>query len=151
MTGSNHIVAGALIAAVIPQPLIALPLAFASHFVLDALPHFGDTEHHTWLHKKFHYILVFDALISTAFILALVVFQPEYWVLLIASGLLAVSPDALWLPYYLDELKGISREHSKLAKLFKWIQWGERPWGLYIEAAMLAALLVTFLQVVKPA
>jgi hypothetical protein len=33
--------AGAIIALAISQPLIALPLAFVSHFVLDALPHYG--------------------------------------------------------------------------------------------------------------
>lgn len=151
MTGSNHIVAGALIAAVIPQPLIAIPLAFLSHFLLDALPHFGDTEKHSWLNRNFSLILLIDTLISAGFLLTLMVMQPDNWGLMVISGLVAVSPDALWLPYYLDELKGITREHGKLAKLFKWIQWGERPWGLIIEAGTLVVLVATFAQVVSPA
>jgi len=34
-----HILAGAVAAAKIQNPLIGLPLAFLSHFILDALPH----------------------------------------------------------------------------------------------------------------
>jgi len=41
MTITNHILAGAIIGAVIKEPALALPIAFASHFVMDALPHFG--------------------------------------------------------------------------------------------------------------
>lgn len=40
MTLTTHGIAGALISgALIHQPLIGLPLAFASHFLLDAFPH----------------------------------------------------------------------------------------------------------------
>ncbi len=41
MTGFNHAVTGALIAGAVGNPFLAIPLAFASHFVLDAIPHFG--------------------------------------------------------------------------------------------------------------
>lgn len=144
MTGSNHVVTGALIATVIPQPLVAVPLALLSHFVLDMLPHFGDTDQHSWLNRNFIYILAADAFICASFLLALVILQPVNWVLMIICGVVAVSPDALWLPYYLAERKGIQREHSPLAKLFKWIQWGERPSGIYIEAAAFVMLLTVF-------
>ena len=40
MTATNHVATGVLIAVVVPDPWVALPLAFASHFVCDALPHF---------------------------------------------------------------------------------------------------------------
>jgi len=40
MTLTNHLLAGAALAKLLPLPL-AIPLAFLSHFVLDALPHFG--------------------------------------------------------------------------------------------------------------
>jgi hypothetical protein len=38
---TNHLLAGAAIAYAIDKPLPVLLLAFASHFVMDALPHFG--------------------------------------------------------------------------------------------------------------
>ena len=40
MTASNHVAAGALIGAVI-NPWLAAPAAVTSHFVLDAMPHYG--------------------------------------------------------------------------------------------------------------
>ena len=33
---------GAVIAFTVKKPLLALPLAVLSHFVLDSIPHFGD-------------------------------------------------------------------------------------------------------------
>jgi hypothetical protein len=41
MHSINHAALGAVIGLVTKDPLIAIPAAFASHFVLDALPHYG--------------------------------------------------------------------------------------------------------------
>ena len=41
MTITNHLLAGSLIGLTVAQPALAIALAFASHFVMDALPHFG--------------------------------------------------------------------------------------------------------------
>ena len=38
---SNHILSGALIGSYVANPAVAVVLSFMSHFVLDALPHFG--------------------------------------------------------------------------------------------------------------
>ena len=40
MTGTNHALSGAVIATFLPAP-VAIPVAFMSHFVLDAIPHFS--------------------------------------------------------------------------------------------------------------
>lgn len=149
MTGSNHVVAGAIIAASVSQPAIAIPAAFASHFVMDALPHYGDNTGRSWLSRHFHVILTIDAIICALFLLGLVIFQPASWLLLIICAIIAVSPDFLWLPYYLADLRGQVRPESPLARLFKWIQWGERPWGIYIEIAWLVTSLTIFLTIVR--
>lgn len=141
MTASNHVAAGALIAAALPQPALAIPLAFISHFVMDALPHYGDNDNHSWLNRHFKYVLGVDMLLTSAILLTLIAAQPVGWVLLVICGLVAVSPDILWVPYFLADLKHEQREHSRLAKLLKWIQWGEHPWGIYLEGVVLAALL----------
>ena len=39
MLSTPHLLAGAAIARAIPNPVISLPAAFLSHFVLDAVPH----------------------------------------------------------------------------------------------------------------
>lgn len=148
MTGSNHVVTGAFIAALVPVTWVAIPLAFVSHFVLDALPHYGDTNKRSWLNRHFKYVLATDALMMTLFLLALVLLQPLHWVLILVSALVAVSPDVLWVPYYLADLKGVERPESPTAKLFKRIQWAERPWGIYVEAAWLVTFTGLFITVI---
>jgi hypothetical protein len=148
VTASNHVVTGALIATAVAQPAAAIPLALASHFVLDALPHYGDTNKSSWLNRNFKYILGVDLLLASIFLLGLVIAQPASWFLLAVCGVVAVSPDLLWLPYFLADLKHEQKEHSKLAKLLKWIQWGERPWGIYLEVVVLAGLLTAFLRTI---
>lgn len=39
MIGASHIVAGAAIGAVCPRARFAVPVAFASHFLMDQIPH----------------------------------------------------------------------------------------------------------------
>jgi hypothetical protein len=39
---TNHVVSGALIGAVARRPLPAFAVGVASHFALDALPHWGE-------------------------------------------------------------------------------------------------------------
>ena len=41
MLETPHVVVGAAIAYHVPNPLIAIPLAFASHFVLEKVPHWN--------------------------------------------------------------------------------------------------------------
>lgn len=149
MTGSNHVVAGALIAATVQQPVAALPLALVSHFVMDALPHYGDNNKHSWLNRHFKYVLLIDALLMISFIALVLIWQPAGWVLLIACGLVAVAPDAIWLPHYIADMRGETKPHGKFARFSKWIQWGERPWGIYIEAAVLVGLFALFVQLVR--
>jgi hypothetical protein len=149
VTASNHVVTGALIATAVAQPAAAIPLALASHFVLDALPHYGDVNKSSWLNRNFKYILGIDLLLANLFLLAIIIMQPASWFLLAVCGVVAVSPDLLWLPYFLADLKHEQKEHSKLAKLLKWIQWGERPWGIYLEVIVFAVLLTVFLRTIR--
>jgi hypothetical protein len=41
MTGINHAVTGALVAAAINKPALALPAALLSHFAADIIPHWN--------------------------------------------------------------------------------------------------------------
>jgi hypothetical protein len=41
MLETPHVAVGAAIASKIPNPFIAIPLAFASHFLIDKLPHWN--------------------------------------------------------------------------------------------------------------
>ena len=149
MTGSNHAVTGALIAVAVPQAAIAIPIALASHFVLDALPHYGDTNQHSWLNRHFKYVLTIDIAITTSFLVTLAIWQPSHWVLMVICALVSVSPDLIWIKYLWADHKGIDNEHGAFARFSKWIQWGERPWGIYIEIFALVGLLSIFADVVR--
>ena len=46
---TNHVLAGALIGRASPDPLTAAALGLASHFAMDALPHWGVDDHDTYL------------------------------------------------------------------------------------------------------
>jgi hypothetical protein len=136
MTGSNHVVTGALIAIAAPVAPIAIPLAFVSHFVLDMMPHYGhETDDRYWLTKGYTRVLILDGVLCTAMLTALLTFKPENWALILLCGLAALLPDAVWLPYYMHDRKHPeSKKRKRFDDVLKRIQWGERPWGIYVEA-----------------
>ncbi len=143
MTAANHVVAGAVIATAFKNPVVALPLAFMSHFLLDALPHYGIKDHTT---PKFVYILSLDFAVATSFLLALALLQPQGWQYFLLAAVVSASPDLMWLPRWINELR--SRENRPLrglSKLHSSIQWSERPWGALIEVAAFVLGVYVFL------
>jgi len=132
VTASNHVVTGALIAANIRNPAMALPLALVSHFVLDALPHFGKVSHTT---KKYMVILCSDMVVASSFLGYLLLTRPNYWLLMMACGIIAAAPDLMWFPRFWKEIHGkVSHKPvDKITQFHSKIQWGERPWGIIIE------------------
>lgn len=137
MTGLNHATTGAVIALAIKQPLLALPLAFLSHFVLDALPHFGVDYEQPDNHGVLKKAVVIDGALTAVFLGGLIFFG--YW-LAVAGALVAVSPDTVWFIKYAHD-KYHSRPFSLpkdwFSRAHKKIQWGEHPKGWIIEAIWL--------------
>ena len=130
----NHVATGAVLALTIDKPLLVLPIALVSHFVLDVIPHFGypgeEGYAEAFRHRLSYFSLVFDA-IGIAVLIALL--SPKYWFALLV-GLVAVSPDLMWLYRYF----GFERRGSKppdwwIARFHMKIQWCEREWGIIIE------------------
>jgi hypothetical protein len=92
MTGTNHAITGAVIVAVIAIPVVAVPLAFVSHFLLDSLPHFGESTHKlSSLTKK---VWLVDFILLSSFLIILIL--TSNW-LLLAGALAAISPDFAWI------------------------------------------------------
>lgn len=138
MTGTNHFLAGALVAVAIPHPIVAGVVALTSHLVLDALPHFGRSSL-----RVQNLVLVGDAI-------CLLVLFGMMWeanqTLAIICGLLAMSLDLLWIPFYRAQLAGRQYRLNKLEHWLHALQWGERPWGLAIEVPFGAVVLVVLLR-----
>jgi hypothetical protein len=88
---TNHVLSGALIGALARRPLTAFAAGVASHFVLDAVPHWGD-----WgSQRRFLRVAVPDGLISLAATAALAAASPAERRLAVLAGMAgAALPDA---------------------------------------------------------
>jgi hypothetical protein len=140
MIAANHAIIGGLIAVAIPEPLVAIPLALTSHFVLDSLPHFG-----TKKLKNFFRVFYSDAALVTLFYLILFLTRPSHWVLIAICAFVAMSPDIMWAPNGIRTLKGIPRKKlNKIMRFHKNIQWGEREWGMFVEIPWLIIFSYVF-------
>ncbi|MFV0485246.1 MAG: hypothetical protein ACK5MU_03435 [Candidatus Saccharimonadales bacterium] len=139
MIGVNHALTGALIGGLVSNPIIAIPLAFASHFVCDALPHFGqDPGKRNW---KFKSVLAFDGVaLAVGAVIALV--TKNYFAAL--TAIVAISPDFIWIARFIFREKwGIIDPGPKNA-FSQWhsdIQKYERDWGVYVEIVYFAVIV----------
>lgn len=144
MRAINHALTGALIGLVITEPMIAVPLAVASHFACDAIPHFGVQGSKDIRARWFTPLLIVDALLCFVVVAILALRRPEHWLLAEICAFLAASPDLFSAPRLKRLFRGgnpdvnlknpFLRFHSK-------IQWFERPPGLIVEIAWLGGLL----------
>lgn len=131
MTGTNHALTGALIAGVVGNPIVFVPLALSSHFVLDSLPHFGeDYKKRTKLSSG---VWVTDAILLAAGLGVLTV--TSNWLIMIGA-FAAISPDLAWIFRFVFAEKWGSlppKEFNKLNAFHAGIQKFETRKGIYIE------------------
>lgn len=145
MTATNHAVTGAVIALAVKRPELAVPLAFISHFVLDATPHFGIHEDDVLkrnVHWLFRCVMTCDVILAVAafIILPIVGHHTVAWGWIVASMAAAFLPDLVWIFRYLEEIRTkISRPHGRYARFHQYIQWSETPVGLIVEIAWFVA------------
>lgn len=147
MTATNHALTGTAIGLLVGQPLIAIPAAIASHFVCDALPHFGRTMPDTKVLKSngFRTYLIAEAAICFSIVVCLAVFQPQHWLVAAFCAFFAASPDLLWINRYLKARAGKKWRRSRYAKFAGNIQWFQRPIGAAVEVAWFASALLIIL------
>ena len=134
MISLNHVLAGTAIGLALKDPLIIAPVAFISHFVLDAIPHFS----YSWPGWKFRTIWALDAVASTAALALLCIAEPSLALAIIIGGVCAELPDVFWLYEHL-----IIRAKSSMwyFRFHRTIQWSETRRGLFYELGYLAILI----------
>ncbi len=95
---TNHVLSGALTGALARRPLSAFALGVASHFVLDAVPHWGE-----WgSQRRFLRVAVSDGLISLAIMGAISAATPSDRRLAVLAGMAGAAlpdidkPSNLW-------------------------------------------------------
>lgn len=132
MTASNHGLFGAVIAISLHKyPVVAIAVAPLSHFLLDAIPHFGDDKM-SMQGKRFKTILLLDCTLAVAITLAVAWFWPEIALLVVICAFLAASPDLMWIKYQF--LKPVPKQKwPPIARFHSWIQWSQTPSGAYVE------------------
>ncbi|MDQ2973286.1 MAG: hypothetical protein M3Q79_02285 [bacterium] len=145
MTGFNHAAIGAVIGATV-NPYMAIPAAFVSHFVADALPHFGIPNLNDRKKPRFIWlfltVLKFD--VVGLFALTVWLVMKGDWIVLL-SALAAFSPDFAWVYRYIVTEKWGKlppQTRNRFNDFHVRIQRFETPWGYLIEAPLAVALVV---------
>ncbi len=145
MRAVNHALTGALIGLTVSEPLLALPAALVSHYILDAIPHHGSRDD-SWLKtKSFRYSLYIDALLCSLFVAALIIIEPARWFQAVVCAFIAAAPDLLSFNRYLHIVRRKAWRPSAYAKFAHDIQWFERPIGAVVEVVWFGASLVLLL------
>lgn len=128
MTSLTHMVAGLAVTQIVPDPVISLPLALTSHFVLDAIPHndyLYNFVGHNWehMHESPVSLVLLGLGIALSFYLSWHTPLPQ---IALAGAALGILPDALstlmkrldWKDKALYRFHKATHSHLDLGELF---------------------------------
>jgi hypothetical protein len=138
MLETPHVMIGALIATKIPNPLIAIPLAFASHFVLEMVPHWNphlnsETEKFGQPTRRSTFVTTVDstiALVAGSFIAYKALPDVSVAITILACCFASVLPDVMEGPYFFL--------HMKNSFIKKWIKFQK---SLQSDASLIPGIL----------
>jgi hypothetical protein len=137
---------GAAVAVGVKQPWLVVPIAMATHFVLDLFPHFGILESDTPErnnHPLFRTILTLDIILAVLGLvfLPLVLHHIVQWWVVFIGMLAAWLPDVVWIAHFIHDKKGhIRKEPTRLTKFHQNIQWFEKPVGIITEVVWMGGM-----------
>lgn len=122
MLETPHVIVGAAIATHVVNPALAIPLAFASHFILEKVPHWNphlnsETEKYGRPSKQSTYIVIADIITSLAlggYVASRAIPDWGHTATILAACFAAVLPDILEGPYFFLNMR------SEIIK--KWIK-----------------------------
>lgn len=141
MTATSHAVTGAAVATLVRQPLLALPLAFISHFVSDMVPHFGiDSKFGS---RSMFWRLGIDGVVTVCIAIFLLISGVANAWFLALAGFIAMSPDLMWLYHGLK--KHSPADYGFFSRMHSGIQLYEKPLGIVIEIVWVAGCLIIIL------
>jgi hypothetical protein len=146
MTATNHAATGAVLALAIQNPLVALPAALLSHFLLDILPHYGVAYDKRPQHQSFGRVFAVDAVMLPITAIMLLLIADASWWLVFCAMFLATCPDFVWAYRYWREKNGEVLEKNRFTYWHSRIQWGERPWGWIVELVWFGLIIGVVLQ-----
>ncbi len=144
MLETPHAIIGASLATKIPNPLISLPLALGSHFVLDKIPHWNphlntETKRYGKVTKKTTAIVALDisfAFVSSLFIASRATSERQF-VIIMLGAFLGILPDLVEGPYFFLNWK------SKLVE--RWIRFQK---SIQVDTSLIPGLLTQLVTIV---
>lgn len=125
MLETPHVVVGAAIATKVVSPALAIPLAFASHFLLEKVPHWNphlntETEKFGRPTKQSTYIVLADVIGSLAlggYIASRALPDSGHAATILLASFASVLPDVLEGPYFFFNMRSeIIRKWIKFQK-----------------------------------
>jgi hypothetical protein len=150
MLETPHVAVGAAIAAKIPNPFIAIPLAFASHFVLDAVPHWNphivtETKKYGMPTRKSFTIIVTDSILALAFG-SFIAYQAlpntGHALTILAASLASVLPDLAESPYFFLKKKNMNLPKGFVDFHRSLQTHSDTLWGVVTQLSMIAAAIL---------
>lgn len=153
MTSTGHAVIGVVIAAVFPNPLIAIPLALASHAAADAFPHWdAGTNRDKKSSIRFRNEAIADTLFSFVLTFILITFLFPQTDLLYAYIIVFAAQFFDWAsaPYIFFNIKKppIFIWFYNFQKKFD--NRLDKPWGIIGQVAALVLLVLIGIGLVAP-
>ena len=148
MLETPHVAVGAAIASKIPNPFIAIPLSFLSHFALELVPHWNphlntEIKKHGKLTKRTLRVIAIDVAASL-FVGGVVAYRvfPDtaHAATILLSCFAAALPDILESPYFLFGVK--NRVLDKWIRFQKLLQNdADLPYGLITQGIVFVATI----------
>ncbi|MGH3258544.1 MAG: hypothetical protein ACRDOU_24640 [Streptosporangiaceae bacterium] len=136
---TNHVLSGALIGALARRPAPAFAAGVASHFALDAVPHWGE-----WgSRRRFLRVAVRDGLVSLAVAGAVAAVSPADRRLAVVAGMAGAAlpdldkPTLLWLGWS-PFPRAVLRFHGRIQREAP----GRLPREVLVAGALAAAVLL---------
>ncbi|MFI5265518.1 MAG: hypothetical protein ACHQT7_02120 [Candidatus Levyibacteriota bacterium] len=152
MTATGHALVATLIVAKIHNPYIALPLAFASHFACDMIPHWDTGTHHREKTKKvLFYESGLDVLISivSSYLLYHNILGQSDYMLLYSAVFLSQLPDWLTAPYLILNMDSPivfwSKQTYKIQH--KMNRRLDKPWGIVTQVVTVIGLYILLFKI----
>lgn len=168
MTATNHALTGAAIAMLVKRPELAIPTAFLSHFVLDALPHYNpprmtkklfknyqDAWNKKLKAKSFRIIFTTDMILFLVTLISVPLLAPSGVspLTVFFSAVAGAAPDfdggLKFLLRQFGLLRKKTREDDWFSRFHVGCQWMERPWGIYVELVWLVFIVWSISKLIR--
>lgn len=139
-----HAIAGAAIGALVASPLLVIPIAIGSHFVLDSVPHWQETLAPYTPNKKTYIRIPIDVLLATVLVWLTVRWQPSHTAPILLGAVFANVPDLDVITVLIPKLR-----QGLLEKYWDWHCKIQREtasmWGVATQLVVVAVgLLVVY-------